>query len=251
MPLTDIITPQWVKDRFLVGINLVTDDGLPYPDALFEIAIENAIETLEHELNIKFDAVGVSGEKQDTFSNVNNWPNFNPIRLRTRPVRAVTALEAKWGQNDVITVPLDWCNLDNNTSGMSYTGHLTVIPTQTQLQGTTYGLTWAPWRDVAPLWWRVSYTAGWATAADVPNDLLMLIGWGAAMLPLDTAGDLIAGPGIASKSVSIDGMSTSVSTTSSATNAGYGARILSYQKQYAAGLNAARRKYGVREIFAI
>lgn len=251
MPLTDIITPTWVKTNFLFGVNLVNDAGTAYPDSMFELAIANAIETVQHDLNIVFDATTVTGEKQDTFNNSNNWPNFAPIRLRVRPVREVTGLQAKWGQNDVLTIPTDWCNLDNSTSGMSYTGSMTVIPTQTQLEGTSYGMTWAPWRDVAPLWWRVSYTAGWATAAEVPKDLLMLIGWQASMLPLDTAGDLIAGAGIASKSVSIDGLSTSISTTSSATNAGYGARILSYGKQYAAGLQAARRKYGVREIFAV
>ena len=79
----------------------------------------------------------------------------------------------------------------------------------------------------------------------------MVIGWMAALLPLDTAGDLIAGAGIATKSVSIDGLSTSIGTTSSATNAGYGARILSYQKQMAMTMASLRRKYAVREFFAV
>ena len=53
----------------------------------------------------------------------------------------------------------------------------------------------------------------------------------AAMRVLDVAGDLIAGAGIANKSLSIDGLSQSIGTTSSATNAGYGARILSYKSE--------------------
>lgn len=251
MPLTDIITPQWVKDRFLVGVNLRTDDGQEYPDELFEIAINTAIETVQDELDIVLDAVTVTGEKLDTFNNVNNWPNFGPLRLRKRPVREVTALSAKWGQNDVLTYPIEWANLDNSTGGMSVTGSLTIIPTPQGLPATSYGLTWAPWRDVAPLWFRVTYEAGWATPEEVPQAILNCIGWLAAMLPLDTAGDLIAGAGIASKSVSIDGLSTSISTTSSATNAGYGARILSYQKQLAATMAALGRKYRVRELFML
>lgn len=251
MPLTDITTPAWLKTNFLFGVNLVNDAGIAYPDSMFELAIANAIETVQHELGIVFDPITVTGEKQDTFCNVANWPNFAPIRLRKRPVREVTAFEAKWGQNDVLEYPINWINLDNSTGAMSYTGSLNIIPTPEGLPATSYGLTWAPWRDTAPLWFRATYTAGWATAAEIPKDLLMLIGWQAALLPLDTAGDLIAGAGIASKSVSIDGLSTSVGTTSSATNAGYGARILSYQKQYAAGLAAARRKFEVRELFML
>lgn len=251
MPLTDIITPAWVKERFLVGVNLVTDDGLPYPDEMYELAIENAIEFVQDELDIVFDALAVTGEKHDMINNANNWPNFAPIRLRKRPVRAVTALEAKWGQNDVLTYPLDWTNLDNSTGDKSLTGHLTVIPTPQGMPATSYGLSWAGFRDVAPLWWRVSYTAGWATAAEVPSSFLMVIGWMAALLPLDTAGDLIAGAGIATKSVSIDGLSTSIGTTSSATSAGYAARIMSYQKQMAMVMAGLRRKYAVREFFAV
>jgi hypothetical protein len=56
------------------------------------------------------------------------------------------------------------------------------------------------------------------------------VGMIASMGPFNIAGDMIAGAGIASQSIGIDGLSQSVSTTSSATNAGYGARIIQYQK---------------------
>ena len=60
---------------------------------------------------------------------------------------------------------------------------------------------------------------------------------------LNPAGDLIVGAGIASTSLSIGGLSQSINTTSSATNAGYGARIIQYQKDYEALLNNVRAKY--------
>ncbi len=88
-----------------------------------------------------------------------------------------------------------------------------------------------------------AYTLLW-TMSEVPRDILQCLGWLASMLPLDTAGDLIAGAGIASFSVSLDGYSESVSTTSSATNAGYGARILSYQKQLKDAWPRLRARYG-------
>ena len=65
----------------------------------------------------------------------------------------------------------------------------------------------------------------------VPQGLIQAIGFVAAALPLDTAGDLIAGAGIGSFSIGVDGLSQSVATTSSATNAGYGAKLISYKTQ--------------------
>lgn len=249
MALTDLITPQWVKDRFLVGVNLTTDDGEPYPDALFEIAIESAIDAVQDELDIVFDATSVTNEKHDTFSGVNGAPNFAPIRLRKRPVRSITGITAAWGNNSPITIPTSWANL--GVDGLDFTGSLTIIPNQDAISTlSSYGLP-GLFRDVSPLWWRIAYEAGWADEEDVPKSLQMCVGWIAAALPLDTAGDLIAGAGIANKSVSIDGLSTSIGTTSSATNAGYGARLISYQKQVSVQLAAAKNKYMIREFCAI
>lgn len=251
MTISELITPQWVKDRFLVGVVLTTDDGELYPDALFEIAIASAIAMVEDVCDIVFDDVAVVNERHDTFNNINNYPTYAPIRLRKRPVQSITGVACKWGQNTVLTVPVDWANRDADDGQLSFTGSVTIIPTETQMQLSTYGTIGMPWNAVAPLWWRMSYRAGWADATDIPAPLLMCIGWIASVLPLDTAGDLIAGAGIASKSVSIDGLSTSIGTTSSATNSGYGARIESYQKQISAMLAAAQAKYQVREVFCL
>ena len=61
---------------------------------------------------------------------------------------------------------------------------------------------------------------------------------------LNIAGDLIAGAGIATKSVSVPGLSQNIGTTSSATNSGYGARIGEYQKELKAMIPNLRRYYG-------
>lgn len=245
MPLTDIITPQWVKDRYLVGVNLTTPEGTAFPDEMFEIAIDSAIEMVEDDIDIVFDATSVVDEKQDTFSNINNYPNFAPIRLRKRPIREITAIEAKWGQNSVLEVPLSWGNLDND--GLSLTGQLTIIPTQQQLQATSYGLTFWPWANNAPLWWRISYEAGWADPEDVPKAFLNAIGLQAAIFVLAQAGDLVTGlPGVSNKSTSIDGMSTSLSAMG-----GFGARQATYQKQFEMVMFGLKRKYLVREMAAL
>ena len=73
----------------------------------------------------------------------------------------------------------------------------------------------------------------------------------AALGPLNLAGDLIAGAGIATKSISLDGISQSIGTTSSATNAGYGARIIQYQKQIDNAMKDLRNHYvGIQMVVA-
>lgn len=77
----------------------------------------------------------------------------------------------------------------------------------------------------------------------IPAGLIQAIGFVAAALPLDTAGDLIAGAGIGSFSIGVDGLSQSVATTSSATNAGYGAKLISYKTQVKQIINSYKSKY--------
>jgi hypothetical protein len=78
-----------------------------------------------------------------------------------------------------------------------------------------------------------------------------MIGLLAALLPLDTAGDLIIGAGIANLSISVDGISQSIGTTSSATNAGYGAKILSYQKRIKSHVETIKRKFRPVRMFVL
>ena len=66
----------------------------------------------------------------------------------------------------------------------------------------------------------------------MPWDLIGVIGKLATFGPLNIAGDMILGSaGIASQSLSIDGLSQSISTTASATSAGYSARLINYGKE--------------------
>jgi hypothetical protein len=77
----------------------------------------------------------------------------------------------------------------------------------------------------------------------VPQSLIKTISQIAALLPLDIAGNLIASAGIASQSLSVDGLSQEIHTTASATSSGFGATIISYQKQIADTMSALKKKY--------
>jgi hypothetical protein len=71
-----------------------------------------------------------------------------------------------------------------------------------------------------------------------------------ALLPLNIAGDLIAGAGVASQSISIDSLSQSLATTASATSAGYGARLIAFNDELKKVTKTLRGKYSQMNIYA-
>ena len=86
------------------------------------------------------------------------------------------------------------------------------------------------------------YTLSWA-ALTLPSSIIQLVGIQAALQALNIAGDIIIGPGIASKSTSVDGLSQNINTTSSATNAGYGARVRQYEREYKTLLSSIKSEW--------
>jgi hypothetical protein len=114
-------------------------------------------------------------------------------------------------------------------------GQVNLVPTsgtlaQAMVLGGAYLptiLSSIPW---IPRALAIKYTSGFSIGT-LPHDIRDLIGKKACFPILNTAGDLIAGAGIANLSISMDGLSQSIGTTSSATNSGYGARLLQYSKE--------------------
>jgi hypothetical protein len=82
------------------------------------------------------------------------------------------------------------------------------------------------------------------TADTLPADLKHAIGIkGATLLLLHVAGDLILGAGIASQSLSVDGLSQNIDTTSSAMYNGYSARAHDLGKEYEKVIKALKSQY--------
>jgi hypothetical protein len=97
-----------------------------------------------------------------------------------------------------------------------------------------------------PFLLEVSYTAGWPSDVEIDPDVQHLIALYASISILNIAGDITLGAGIASKTISIPGLSRTVNTTQSATNAAFGARILQYLKEAAELKEELLNRYGSR-----
>lgn len=237
-----LITKQWLVDRYLVGVDLTDDNDDPFPDAVFTSQIAASISQIEGMLDMVINPRTVTDEPHDDTWGMYGSPNYAPLQLLKRPLRSVTSVTLKWGQNAAVTLPSSWFNLSGPTP--DFAGQLTIIPTSEGIATlTSYGLPWF-YRDVTPLWYRVTYEAGYADPTTEIDPLILdAIGLRAAMLALDIAGNLIAGAGIATKSVGLDSLSTSIGTTSSATNSGYGSTIISYENRLKALLPVLKAKY--------
>lgn len=321
MSIRDIITPDFVKNVYALGVDLTLDDGSPFPDELYEQAIESSVSALEAELGICIDPFKVQGERHD--ATVQDKDAFYPFCLDHRPVRSVSALQILFGNATAADLPVSWAVVSSPQAGQ-----INLIPTAGALGSffirsgvpLVLGDAFSPYRYI-PAYFNVDYEAGFyfedgvatlplgerevevqltsptvgeriyhnlvisdamgatdikvrragtnsfvISAKTAPTDGDVAIAWTAhtvdpllikaiammaAIAPLDIAGDLIAGAGVSQYSIGVDGLSQSVATTASATSAGYGARIISYQKQLQGTISALKAKYRFINTFSM
>jgi hypothetical protein len=243
--LLDVITVAEFKQRYFFGVDITDDQGNPLPDAVFEHYILAGIEWLEHEIDIKILPTAFVREAHDYYRQ--DYPEFNIIQLENYPVVSLEEFRVEYpsGQT-VINFPEEWIRLDKTH------GIVRIVPTAGTLSDIIIGQGGAFLPAVysglshLPDLFNLSYTAGFTR---IPRNILDLIGMFAALGPFNIFGDLIAGAGIASLSTSIDGLSQSIGTTSSATNSGYGARIRQYLEQIKKQTPILRRYYkGIRMV---
>lgn len=240
----DVISVDELKNIYLFGVDLTNDAGEEYPTILFEWYIKSAVRWLETKLDINITPHIYTAEKHDfyredyyrhIFLKVDHVPILNED--------AVDRIQLILPTNQpIIDFNKEWFNV------VPESGQINIIPGNTQTSTIVLGAggQWLPFiyntAKFIPNAFHIDYTAGWAKGA-VPAEIRHAVGMVASYGPLNIAGDLLGGAGIASQSISLDGLSQSFNTTSSATNAGYGARILQYSKELKDMLPQLRRKY--------
>ena len=307
MAIREIITPDLLKQTYVAGVDLTFDDGSPFPDVMFEAAIDQAVAIVEAELGIKIDPLMIEEERHDT--GYNHSDSYFMLKLDHRPVVSVDKIQLRHGNYAPVDVPDSWVNLI-----LPRHGQLHLVPTNQSIGGftvTTNGLLFPGLLNANyeyfPGYFGVDYTCGFQydegdftipagpkgqtltvsfsekmlekaviyfdtdkvivkkmgassfviktteellspldvewKSTTAPSSIVKAILLIAALLPLDIAGDLLLGAGIASQSISVDGLSQSVASTASATSAGYGARAISFREQLKTTLSALKAEY--------
>jgi len=233
-------TSDTIIGDYLFGIPLVDEDGNELSPMIVESWIQRATAALETELMIKIAPTEIT-ETHDYY--IDEYASFCYLQLYQFPVISVESLVASYAGQDVMTFPQDWIRVYKNT------GQLQLVPTTGSLsqvllgQGSGVLLPLITNRlSHMPHLFNVSYTAGFE-ANQVPADICDIICMKACIGLLNILGDILLGAGIASQSVSIDGLSESITTTQSAENSAYSARIRQYERQIKLQMPNLRARY--------
>lgn len=235
-----IITVAQLKQRYLFGLDLTNDAGEPLSDSVFQHYIVQAVRWFEHQLDIPLLPTTFT-DYHDYYKN--DYDSFLITQLDNAPVISVEQFRVQYPSGQTVVVfPNEWLRVDRAA------GHVRVVPTAGTLSEIQVGRGGAflplvmGGMDFVPDLFQITYVAGFEEGK-IPANIVDLIGMFASLGPLNIFGDLIAGAGIATLSLSMDGLSQTVGTTASATNAGYGSRIIQYLKQIKEQIPLLKRYY--------
>lgn len=235
----DVVSVEELKSTLLFGVAFTDDAGNEMPDSLFIHHIKAAVQRVGSFLDLQLFPVTVEDEPHD-FVPQDYYSAWNKIKLVKSPVRSVTSLDLYLPPNThVSTYDSTWIKLD------SQRGDIEVTPGSGQLilsANSFYAPFLAFSSTRAPHLWKVTYEAGYAKG-QCPADIKHAVMLYAAMGPLNIAGDLLFGAGLAGEKVHMDSVMTEIRTTQSATNSGYGARINSYRKELSDLMPILRKRY--------
>lgn len=219
------LTTDELIDMCFQGIDLVTYTGDYFTRTFLARSINSAIDTAEQTFDIALTPRTIEKELHDY-----EGPGINEYSYTTlfvRPAKKINEVKYYLGNNPIMSIPLDWIQLDKNA------GALTIFPVSGGIQplmpmvGSVMPFFGS--RSYMPMGLSVSYEAG-MEKEEIPENLLEFIYKKASISIFEVWGDQIIGAGIASSSLSIDGLSQSVGTTQSAMYGGASARILEYRK---------------------
>lgn len=208
----DVITVQELKDHYLFGLDLTDDAGNEYPESLYENFIKSAVSWMEQKLDIPIIPLSIEEEKHDYIRE--EYTQYMFMKLFHYPIIDVSEVRLVLPTEvEVKNFEREWFRIQKEV------GHLQLVPGATStvtvpLVGIS--ATWYPYlyaaRRLIPDAFRVSYTAGFESGT-VPDNIKDIIAKKACFGPLNIAGDLLGGAGIASQSLSIDGLSSTFNTT--------------------------------------
>lgn len=242
-----LLSPTEMFSLYLYGIKIQAGDGTAFSTESMRFYIQAAQQEIENFFNLKLVYQFIALEKL-TFYRADYWQSF-PILFTNYPVNKPISLTGRFNQLEQISYPTQWLTNTQNSYGQ-YKRRVSIVPTGTAvatanaeviLSGLTTQLGSQHFLMI-PDYWDLQYITGFKLD-QIPMDLINLTGKLASFGPLGIAGDLILGAGIASQSLGVDGLSQLISSTSSATNAGYGARLVQYEREIKATIPRIKLVY--------
>lgn len=224
--LSQVIDVATLRRRYLFGAQQLTVNGQYIGDDVLSDYIDQAMSQIENDLSIKIPRQVVSS-KADWYRP--DWNNWGSIRL-PYPIHYAVSMYGLIGTIRQIQYPREWVSIDKGSDDLA-SRMMHIVPNGSTAPFTQNAITYSgitphlglSGQAYIPNYWEVTYITGWDK---IPDDILAAIGMLAAIPILLILSDNVLGPGINSKSISIDGLSQSL-----ATSGGYKQRIDNYQQQ--------------------
>lgn len=235
---SQVFSPKDLRENFLAGIPLEKLDQIP--ESTFDFYISSAQEQVENYLNLKLGKTIIEEEKD---FNRDDWVNWNFIKTSYPCVHPLT-LDGYLGATKQVNYPSSWISSRKTNDGKLYSREIYLVPTQNAAHnevivysGIMPNAGFFNGSRAIPDYWTIKYITGFDT---VPNDIIQAIGMIAAIQILGIVSDMYIGGskmggglgfGVSSKSISIDGLSQSVSGYANGQTGVFGARIKMYGDQ--------------------
>lgn len=223
------MSPSELIETYFLGVPLRDQTGGTMSMQTVALYIKAAQEEVEKYLSIKLNKQVIQEQKSFYYNDFMAWGGIRT----TYPVMKPHRLEGFVNTTKQIEYPAQWLMSKKTSDGQLFHRLMYILPTQGNATGNSIAVS-GIFPQVGffgnsniPYYWTCTYCTGFE---QVPMDLVNFIGKYAAINIFHIMGDLILGAGIASQSIGLDGLSQSISSTASATNAGYGARITGYLK---------------------
>ena len=237
-----LINTNDMRKIYLNGLDLRYDDGSELEDEVIQRFIDEAYSAVETYLDIYIAATLFSGPAFDREGNPLNgncevldyeqsqYTQFGSLDLSYTPVIRVFEVRLVYPTfNTIITFPPSWFRIQK------LSGRLNMFP----MKGTYHQVLTSigslyprllSFMDRVPQAWEVDYVAGFEDGY-IPKNVNRAVGLTAGIGIMNMLGNRVIGAGIASESISIDGISRTIDTTSSAENHAYSAPVKEYWKE--------------------
>lgn len=207
---SSIINPDDIRKFYLFGISLAKQ-GVELTDDVYQFYIDAAVEQLQNYLGIKLQ-LQIIQEAKDFYAD--DWQQWGYMRT-SYPAVCAFQLTGFLGTVQQVDYPSDWLSTRSTNDGQLYQRCIQVVPngsdstTQTILYtGLLPSINYHA-NSRIPNYWTMTYSTGFPK---VPADVLNVLGKLAALNILTMTGDaLLYQPGMNTNSISLDGLSQSIS----------------------------------------
>lgn len=241
-----VINGRELLTLYFYGIGIVNQQGTGISTVALETYIRAAQDEIERYLTIKFFKESIE-EKSDYYRDEFRGTGY----IKTKyTVNTPLLLQGYIGDYLQLEYPKEWLT-QNTVGGLGNARQIVVVPNSNvntvSINAALFAGSIIPYLGLVNSraigsYWHVTYVTGFG-CDNMPYDLLDVVGKYASMRVFNLLGDIVIGAGIASQSLSIDGLSQSIQTTSSAENAAYSARIKQYIVEIKATMDRLKGTY--------